>query len=104
MTKLYAGPSYLPWDKGFIALAKKSIQIMIYMYIFFLFFEENTSWILIPSVVRPSVFLFPDNNLSRKYQWIFTKLVVCFVIVEIWFGMANGQISSILSIPPSVYF
>ena len=29
-----------------------------------------------------------------KYQWIFTKLGVCIDIVEIWFGIANGQISS----------
>ena len=36
---------------------------------------------------------FPDNNLS-KCQWIFTKLGMCIDIVEIWFGVANGQISS----------
>ena len=43
--------------------------------------------------VRPSVrFLFPDDNLS-KHQWIFTKLGTCIDIVEIWFGIANGQIS-----------
>ena len=49
-----------------------------------------------PSVclyVRPSVVLFPDGNLS-KHQWIFTKLGMCIDIVEIWFGIANGQISS----------
>ena len=34
------------------------------------------------SYVRPSVFSFPDDNLS-KYQWIFTKLGVCIDIVEI---------------------
>ena len=46
------------------------------------------------SVVRPSVSIsFPDDNLS-KYQWIFTKLGMCIDIVEIWFGIANGQISS----------
>ena len=45
--------------------------------------------------VRPSVrFLFLDDNLS-KHQWIFTKLGMCIDIVEIWFGIANGQISSI---------
>ena len=32
---------YLSWDKDFIALAKKSIQIMIY--IFFLFLEDRYS-------------------------------------------------------------
>ena len=48
-----------------------------------------------PSVVRPSVrFSFPDDNLS-KHQWNFTKLGMCIDIVEIWFGIANGQISSI---------
>ena len=30
-----------------------------------------------------------------KYQWIFTELGMCFDIVEIWFGIANGQISCI---------
>ena len=48
-----------------------------------------------PSVVRPSIcFLFPDDNLS-KHQWIFTKLGMCIDIVEIWYEIANGQISSI---------
>ena len=47
-----------------------------------------------PSVRRPSVrFSFPDDNLS-KHQWIFTKLGMCIDIVEIWFWIANGQISS----------
>ena len=47
------------------------------------------------SVVRPSVrFSFPDDNLSN-HQWIFTKLGMCIDIVEIRFGIANGQISSI---------
>ena len=40
------------------------------------------------------IFLFPDDNLS-KLQWIFTKLGMCINIVEILFGIANGQISSI---------
>ena len=39
-------------------------------------------------------FSFPDDNLS-KHQWIFTKLGMCIYVVEIWFGFANGQISSI---------
>ena len=49
--------------------------------------------------VCPSVHLsvvcisFPDHNLS-KHQWIFTKFGMCIDIVEIWFGIANGQISS----------
>ena len=37
-------------------------------------------------------FSFPDDNLS-KHKWIFTKLGVCIDFVEIWFGIANGQIS-----------
>ena len=43
--------------------------------------------------LRPSVHLysFPDDNLS-KHQWIFTKLGMCIDIVEVWFGIANGQI------------
>ena len=36
------------------------------------------------------VFLFRDNNLS-KYQCIFAKLGMCIDIVDIWFGIANGQ-------------
>ena len=36
---------------------------------------------------------FPDDNL-RKHQCIFTKLGMCIDIGEIWFGIANGQISS----------
>ena len=49
-----------------------------------------------PSIclIRPSVFSIPGDNL-RKYQWIFTKLRVCIDIVEIWFGIVNGQILSI---------
>ena len=46
-----------------------------------------------PSVVRLSVrFLFLDDT-SSKHQWIFTKLGMCIDILEIWFGIANGQIS-----------
>ena len=40
------------------------------------------------------VFSFPDNNFSN-YQWIFAKLGMCIDIVEIYFGIANGQISLI---------
>ena len=47
-----------------------------------------------PLVLHPSIrFLFPDDNLS-KHQWIFIKLGMCIDIVDIWFGIANGQISS----------
>ena len=41
-----------------------------------------------------SIFSFLDNNLGKS-QWVFTKLDMCIDIVEIWFGIANGQISSI---------
>ena len=37
-------------------------------------------------------FSFPDDNLS-KHQWLLTKLGMCIDIVEIWFGIAYGQIS-----------
>ena len=37
---------------------------------------------------------FLDYNFC-EYQWIFTKLGMCIDIVEICFGIANGQISSI---------
>ena len=48
-----------------------------------------------PSIVCPSVrFLFPDDNLS-KHQGIFSEIGMCIDIVEIWFGIANGQILSI---------
>ena len=36
----------------------------------------------------------PDDNLS-KHEWIFTKLGMRIDIVEIWFEIASGQISSI---------
>ena len=46
------------------------------------------------SISCPSVcILFPDDSMS-KHQWIFTKLGMCIDIVEIWFGIANGQILS----------
>ena len=46
------------------------------------------------TIVSPSICLsFPDDNLS-KHHWIFTKLGMCIDIVEIWFGIANLQISS----------
>ena len=38
------------------------------------------------------IFSFPDDNVS-KYQGILTKLAICIDIKEIWFGIANGQIS-----------
>ena len=44
------------------------------------------------SVVRPSVFRF--RTITSKHQWIFTKFGMCIDIVEIWFGIANGQVSS----------
>ena len=38
------------------------------------------------SYARPSVFSFPNDNLSR-YKWIFT-VVYAFDIVKTWFGIA----------------
>ena len=47
-----------------------------------------------PSYVRPSVHIsFPEGNLST-FQFVFTKLGMCIDIVEFWFAIANGQISS----------
>ena len=45
-----------------------------------------------PSVVHPSIFRF--RMITCKHQWIFTKVGMCIDTVEIWFGIANGQISS----------
>ena len=45
------------------------------------------------SAHNTSLFSFPDDNFS-KYQWIFTKLAVCIDVVEICFGIDDGQISS----------
>ena len=39
------------------------------------------------------IFSFRDDSLC-KFQGIFTKLAICIDIMEIWFGIANGQISS----------
>ena len=41
-----------------------------------------------------SIFSFLDNNLS-KCQGILTKLDTCIDMKEIWFGIANGQISPV---------
>ena len=59
------------------------------------------------SARNTSVFSFPGDNWS-KCQWIFTKLEVCIDIVEVWFGIADGQILSIfdyvlLSYLPAVH-
>ena len=46
--------------------------------------------------VCPSVYTyFHFRTITSKCQWIFTKLGMCIDIVEIWFGIAYGQISSI---------
>ena len=45
-------------------------------------------------VIHLSVFSFLEDNFS-KCQWSFTKFDMCIDIVEIWFGIANGQIWSI---------
>ena len=46
------------------------------------------------TTVRTFFFSFLGNYLS-KCQWIVTKLSVGINIVEIWFGIANGQILSV---------
>ena len=45
------------------------------------------------SVSRTSVCLsiFRFQMIMSKHPWIFTKLGTCIDIVEIWFGIANGQ-------------
>ena len=59
--------------------------------------DDDSGGVLRFQVGRPCVclmnFSFPDDNLS-KHQWIFIKLGMCIDIVEIWLGIANGQISS----------
>ena len=49
------------------------------------------------STCDKSGFSFLDDNLS-KYQGLFTKLAMCIDIMEICFGIANGQISSIFEL------
>ena len=67
---------YLSWDKDFIGLANKSIQIMIY--IFFLFLEENILWVLIRSTSVRSTSLRNKQNVnfqaSKSWleKWILT--------------------------------
>ena len=49
-----------------------------------------------PSFVHPFIHVyFCFQTITCKYQWIFIKLGMCIDIVEIWFGIANGQILSI---------
>ena len=47
--------------------------------------------------VCQSVFSLPDDNLS-KCLWIFTKPGLCIDTLESWYGIANGQISSIIEL------
>ena len=47
--------------------------------------------------VCPSVFLFPDDNWSNC-KWILTKLCMCIDVAEIYLEIANGQISSVLTL------
>ena len=46
-----------------------------------------------PSICPSIHFSFPEDTLS-KLQWVFTKLGMCIDIVEIWFVIANGQITA----------
>ena len=48
------------------------------------------------SVICPSICsYFHFRTITSKCQWIFTKLGMCIDIVEIWFGIASKQISSV---------
>ena len=53
------------------------------------------------SARNTSVFYFQDNNVNKS-KWIFTKFDMCIYIVEICFGIAHWQFSSILTVicPP----
>ena len=65
-----------------------------------------SSWTSVcPSVSHMSVHIsFLDDYLS-KHQRIFTKLGMCIDIVEIWYGIASGQIlSNFDSYLPETYF
>ena len=57
-------------------------------------FVRPSVWLSVNPSVRPSVFSFPDDYLSKSW-WICTKLGMLIDIVEIWFGIADGQMSSI---------
>ena len=46
------------------------------------------------SARNTSIFYFQDNNLS-KFQCIFIKFDMCIDIVEVCFGIAHWQISSV---------
>ena len=48
---------------------------------------------VICTLVSPSVFRF--QTIMSKYQWVFAKLGICIDIMEIWFRIIIGQISSI---------
>ena len=49
-----------------------------------------------PSVLHQTIrlYIFRFRMITCKYEWIFSKLGMCIDIVEIQFGIANGQISS----------
>ena len=40
------------------------------------------------------IFSFPDDNVSKTQGILKTELAIYIDIKEIWFGIANGQISS----------
>ena len=55
-------------------------------------------WLSMCPSFRPSVRPnFWSWTIMRKWKWIFTKLGMCIDTVEICFGIANGQISSIFN-------
>ena len=46
-------------------------------------------------ICRQHAYIFVSRRQFSKCQWIFTKLGTCIDIVEILFGIANGQVLSI---------
>ena len=44
------------------------------------------------SARNTSIFSFPGENLSKN-EWIFTKLVLCIDIVEIWFRIGANLVN-----------
>ena len=51
-----------------------------------------------PSYIRSSDCISITDNNSSNRQWICTKLGMSIDIEQIWFGIANGQISLIFDI------
>ena len=85
-----------PQTRAFIFIPSHKIVGRYYGFMLVGYVSSRLSVHLSLCCLCPSIFLFPDHNLS-ECQWIFTKLGMCIDIVEIWFGIANGQISPIFN-------